>query len=188
MSARSARSTSRPSSIFDPDLVVAGGNGYTPPDAIGRLRDVGIPVVVIYAPTTDAVAADVELLAEATGSQAGRGGRRTHDARRARGSRGPRVRDPSPQGLLRGRRDGGGLRTTPRLVPRRDGRARRWHAHHERVVAELRGPARAARRRGPRGHRARRRRVRDDSRDGRRATGMGRHDRCPRGSRPAGGR
>ena len=55
---------------LDPDLVVAGGNGYTPPDAIERLRSVGIPVIVIYAPTVDAVAEDIQLLGEAVGLDA----------------------------------------------------------------------------------------------------------------------
>jgi iron complex transport system substrate-binding protein len=49
------------------DLVLAGGNGYTPPDGIARLRSLGIPVLVIYAPSVDRVVADVELVGRAAG-------------------------------------------------------------------------------------------------------------------------
>jgi iron complex transport system substrate-binding protein len=45
----------------------AGGNEFTPSDAIGRLRDLEFPVLVIYAPTVDAVVADVELIGQAVG-------------------------------------------------------------------------------------------------------------------------
>lgn len=54
---------------LEPDLVFAGGNGYTPPEAIDRLREIEIPVVVIYAATVDAVIADVELVGEAVGNE-----------------------------------------------------------------------------------------------------------------------
>jgi iron complex transport system substrate-binding protein len=53
---------------LEADLVIAGGNEFTPSDAIRSLRDLEIPVVVIYAPTVDAVAADVELIGQAIGS------------------------------------------------------------------------------------------------------------------------
>ncbi|MFL5778438.1 MAG: ABC transporter substrate-binding protein [Chloroflexota bacterium] len=52
------------------DLVIAGGSGGTPPDAIQRLRSLGIPVLVIYAADVDGVRHDLEL----TGAAAGRGG------------------------------------------------------------------------------------------------------------------
>jgi iron complex transport system substrate-binding protein len=55
---------------LEPDVVFAGGNAYTPPDAIGRLRDLSIPVVVIYASTVAAVAADVELVGAVVGESA----------------------------------------------------------------------------------------------------------------------
>jgi iron complex transport system substrate-binding protein len=49
------------------DLVIAGGNGDTPPDGIVRMRSLGIPVVVVYAGTLEAVFTDIELIAQATG-------------------------------------------------------------------------------------------------------------------------
>jgi len=52
---------------LEADLVVAGGNGYTPPESVARLRSLGIPVVVIYAAGVAAVPDDVELVAEAVG-------------------------------------------------------------------------------------------------------------------------
>jgi cobalamin transport system substrate-binding protein len=52
------------------DLVIAGGNFGTPPDAIQKLRELGLPVVVVYAPTVDAVYADIRLLGQATGRTA----------------------------------------------------------------------------------------------------------------------
>jgi iron complex transport system substrate-binding protein len=53
---------------LEPDLVLAGGLGFTPADAISRLRDLGIPVVVIYAPSVAGVFQDIELLGAATGT------------------------------------------------------------------------------------------------------------------------
>ncbi|MGH2379617.1 MAG: ABC transporter substrate-binding protein, partial [Candidatus Limnocylindria bacterium] len=55
---------------LEADLVIAGGNEYTPSEAIRGLRDLQVPVVVIYAPTVDAVLADVELIGEAVGKVA----------------------------------------------------------------------------------------------------------------------
>ena len=51
-----------------PDLVVAGGLGFTPPDVITRLRSLDIPVVVVYAGSVDGVYHDIELLGQATGT------------------------------------------------------------------------------------------------------------------------
>jgi len=53
---------------LDPDLVVAGGLGFTPPDVITRLRSLDIPVVVVYAPSVEGVYADIELLGTVTGT------------------------------------------------------------------------------------------------------------------------
>jgi iron complex transport system substrate-binding protein len=53
-----------------PDLVVAGGLGFTPPDVITRLRSLDIPVVVVYAASVDGVYHDIELLGQATGTSA----------------------------------------------------------------------------------------------------------------------
>ena len=55
---------------LDPDLVVAGGLGFTPADSIAKLRSLGVPVLVIYAPSIDGVYKDIELLGDATGQSA----------------------------------------------------------------------------------------------------------------------
>jgi iron complex transport system substrate-binding protein len=52
------------------DLVLAGGSGGTPPDAIGRLRALGVPVVVVYAADVDGALADIQLTADAVGRSA----------------------------------------------------------------------------------------------------------------------
>ncbi|MBA2701034.1 MAG: ABC transporter substrate-binding protein [Chloroflexi bacterium] len=52
---------------LDPDLVIAGGLGFTPADDVTRLRGLGVPVVVIYAPTVEAVYHDIELVGAAIG-------------------------------------------------------------------------------------------------------------------------
>jgi iron complex transport system substrate-binding protein len=53
------------------DLVVAAGLGFNPPDDIQKLRDLGIPVVVLYAPSIDGVYQDIELVGKATGATDG---------------------------------------------------------------------------------------------------------------------
>jgi iron complex transport system substrate-binding protein len=53
---------------LEPDIVFAGGLGFTPADAITRLRDLGIPVIVVYAPSVEGVFKDIELLGTATGT------------------------------------------------------------------------------------------------------------------------
>jgi iron complex transport system substrate-binding protein len=53
---------------LEPDLVLAGGLGFTPADAITRLRDLDIPVLVIYAPSVQGVYDDIELIGDATGT------------------------------------------------------------------------------------------------------------------------
>ena len=53
---------------LEPDLVLAGGLGFTPADAITRLRDLDIPVAVVYAPSVEGVYKDIELIGEATGT------------------------------------------------------------------------------------------------------------------------
>lgn len=52
------------------DLVIAGGNFGTPPDTVQKLRDLGLPVVVVYAPTIAGVYTDIELLGQAVGRPA----------------------------------------------------------------------------------------------------------------------
>ena len=55
---------------LEADLVIAGGNGYTPPDGVAKLRSLGIPVVVVYAATVSGVSGDVELVGKAVGRAA----------------------------------------------------------------------------------------------------------------------
>jgi iron complex transport system substrate-binding protein len=55
---------------LEADLVLAAGLGFTPPDAVAQLRDLGIPVVVVYAPTVEAVYEDIELIGTAIGASA----------------------------------------------------------------------------------------------------------------------
>jgi iron complex transport system substrate-binding protein len=55
---------------LSPDVVLAGGNGFTPPDVISQLRALHLPVVVLYARTVDQVAADIRLEGLATGQGA----------------------------------------------------------------------------------------------------------------------
>jgi iron complex transport system substrate-binding protein len=52
------------------DLVLAGGSGGTPPDAIERLRALGVPVLVVYAADVDGALADIQLTADAVGRSA----------------------------------------------------------------------------------------------------------------------
>lgn len=54
---------------LEPDLVFAGGLGFTPDEAITKLRSLGIPVVVLYAPDVAAVLDDIRT----TGLAAGEG-------------------------------------------------------------------------------------------------------------------
>jgi iron complex transport system substrate-binding protein len=49
------------------DLVVAGGNQFNNAEALAKLRDLGIPVLVVYAPDVATVLADIELVATAAG-------------------------------------------------------------------------------------------------------------------------
>jgi iron complex transport system substrate-binding protein len=52
------------------DLVIAGGSGGTPKDAIDKLRSLKVPVLVLYAPDVAGVLADIELTGKATGQSA----------------------------------------------------------------------------------------------------------------------
>lgn len=58
---------------LSPDVVFAGGNFFTPPDAIAKLRSLGLTVVVLYAPSVEAVYKDIGLI----GQVAGRSGEAT---------------------------------------------------------------------------------------------------------------
>jgi iron complex transport system substrate-binding protein len=52
---------------LDTDLVIAGGDNFNPPEAIEQLRDLGIPVLVVFAPDVDTALADIELIGQAVG-------------------------------------------------------------------------------------------------------------------------
>jgi iron complex transport system substrate-binding protein len=53
---------------LEPDLVIAGGNGFNPPEAIAKLRSLGIPVVVVYADSVEGILRDVELVGTTVGA------------------------------------------------------------------------------------------------------------------------
>lgn len=53
---------------LEPDVVLAAGNFFTPPDDIARMRELGYPVVVVYAPDVPGVLADIELIGAAIGA------------------------------------------------------------------------------------------------------------------------
>jgi iron complex transport system substrate-binding protein len=52
---------------LEPDLVLAAGNNFTPAADIARMRELDIPVLVVYAETVADVVADVELIGMAIG-------------------------------------------------------------------------------------------------------------------------
>jgi iron complex transport system substrate-binding protein len=54
---------------LEPDLVLAAGNNFTPAGDIDRLRELGIPVLVVYAESVKAVLADISLIGTAIGAQ-----------------------------------------------------------------------------------------------------------------------
>ena len=49
------------------DLVIAGGNNFNPPESITKLRSLGVPVLVIFAPDSKTALADITLIGRATG-------------------------------------------------------------------------------------------------------------------------
>ena len=55
---------------LEPDLVLAAGNFFTPPDDIARMRELGYTVVVLYAPDVESVLADIELIGTSIGRAA----------------------------------------------------------------------------------------------------------------------
>ena len=52
---------------LETDLVIAGGNFFNDPAAIAQLRDLGVPVIVTYAPDIATVLTDIELIGAAVG-------------------------------------------------------------------------------------------------------------------------
>lgn len=52
------------------DLVIAGGNKFNPPDSIQKLRSLGVPTLVVYAPDLKTSLADIDLIGRAVGRSA----------------------------------------------------------------------------------------------------------------------
>ncbi len=52
---------------LEADLVIAGGNSFNDPAAIAQLRELGVPVLVTYAPDIATVLKDIELIGTAVG-------------------------------------------------------------------------------------------------------------------------
>jgi iron complex transport system substrate-binding protein len=55
---------------LDPDLVIAGGAGFTSAEAIARLRSLKIPVLVVSSATLDQIGMDIVLVGSAVGETA----------------------------------------------------------------------------------------------------------------------
>ena len=53
---------------LEPDVVLAAGNFFTPPDDIARMRGLGYPVVVVYAPDVPTVLSDIDLIGTVVGA------------------------------------------------------------------------------------------------------------------------
>jgi len=53
---------------LSPDLVIAGGAGFTSADAIAKLRDLKIPVLVVSTPSIEGIYKDIELVGTAVGA------------------------------------------------------------------------------------------------------------------------
>ena len=52
---------------LEPDLVIAGGAGFTSAESIAKLRALGIPVLVVSTPSIDGIYKDIELVGSAVG-------------------------------------------------------------------------------------------------------------------------
>ena len=50
---------------LEADLVIAGGLGFTPPDAVTQMRGLGVPVVLVYADSIETALDDIELIGDA---------------------------------------------------------------------------------------------------------------------------
>jgi iron complex transport system substrate-binding protein len=55
---------------LQPDLVIAGGNGFNKPDALAQLRRLRIPVLTVYGSDVEGVLKDIQLVATAAGRPA----------------------------------------------------------------------------------------------------------------------
>ncbi len=51
------------------DLVIAGGDNFNPPDAIAKLRSLGVPVLVVFAPDVSTALDDIGLIGRAVGRE-----------------------------------------------------------------------------------------------------------------------
>lgn len=49
------------------DLVIAGGANFNPPESIAKLRQLGVPVLVVYAPDVKTALADIRFIGTAVG-------------------------------------------------------------------------------------------------------------------------
>ena len=110
----------------DPDLVLAAGNGFNTPADIARIRELGIPVVVVYPEDVPGVLDDIELIGDAIG--------KGDEAAAMTGAMQARIDvisaataavEPAAD-VLRARRGARDLRPDRRLVRRRHGHARGW--------------------------------------------------------------
>lgn len=52
---------------LQPDLVIAGGDNFNPPAAIAQLRQLGVPVLVVFAPDLKTTLSDIDLIGRAVG-------------------------------------------------------------------------------------------------------------------------
>ena len=52
---------------LDPDLVIAGGAGFTSAESIAQIRALGIPVLVVSTPSIEGIYKDIELVGTAVG-------------------------------------------------------------------------------------------------------------------------
>jgi iron complex transport system substrate-binding protein len=50
------------------DLVIAGGSNFNPPESIQKLRSLGVPTIVVFAPDVKTALADIGLIGQATGT------------------------------------------------------------------------------------------------------------------------
>ena len=127
------------------DLVIAGGEGGTPQDAIDKLRSLKIPVLVLYAPDVDGVYKDIAATGDAVGESDKADALVASMKSRLRpGRRRDRRRDEA-EGLLRDRRPAVDLRDRRPVRLPADDLARRRHPDHDRQRDELGDADREAR-------------------------------------------
>jgi iron complex transport system substrate-binding protein len=52
---------------MDTDLVISGGSNFNPPESIAKLRELGVPVLVVFAPDVETALDDMTLIGDAVG-------------------------------------------------------------------------------------------------------------------------